>query len=75
MKVIFTKIAKDELEDASDYYEIEPPGLGKRFKNEVKASISRIRQYPKAWAVERGEIRKCLLHTFPYKVLYSIENN
>jgi hypothetical protein len=26
-----------------------------------------------AWSVERGEIRKCLLHKFPYKLLYSIE--
>lgn len=32
----------------------------------------RIAAYPKAWSVERGEIRKCLLHKFPYKLLYSI---
>jgi hypothetical protein len=32
MKVIFNELAKFELEDAIEYYEVEHPGLGKRFK-------------------------------------------
>ncbi|MFQ5835430.1 MAG: type II toxin-antitoxin system RelE/ParE family toxin [bacterium] len=75
VKVILSKLAKLELEDAIAYYEIEYPGLGKKFKQEVKISISRIAQYPEAWSLERGDIRKCLLHKFPYKLLYSIERD
>lgn len=75
MKVIFTKFAKLELEDATSFYELEYPGLGKRFKQEVKKSIKRILEYPKAWSIERSDIRKCLLHKFPYKILYSIEDD
>ena len=54
MRVIFTKLASQELEDAVRYYELEYSGLGRRFKEEV---------------------RKCLLHKFPYKLMYSVEGN
>ncbi len=73
MRILFTEYAKWELEDAVSYYELVHSGLGKRFEVEVKQAVSRIAQYPEAWSVERGEIRKCIMHKFPYKLLYSIE--
>ncbi len=75
MKVIFTRLAKQELDDASLYYEVQLQGLGKRFRAEVKKAAIRISDYPEAWSVEAGEIRRCILPAFPYKLLYSIENN
>ncbi len=67
MKAIFSKYAKQELEDAAHSYELEYEGLGRRFKEEVKKAAIRIAQYPEAWSIERGEVRKCLLHKFSYK--------
>lgn len=75
MRVIFSRIARQELEDASHYYELEYSGLGRRFKEEVRRATLRIAEYPKAWSVERGEVRKCLLHKFPYKLMYSVEED
>jgi plasmid stabilization system protein ParE len=75
MKVIFSEIAKHELEDAETYYELEMQDLGARFKQEVKASIKRILQYPEAWPIDGREIRKCIMKMFPYKIFYSIEND
>ena len=75
MNVIFSKYAQLELVDAIEFYELEYEGLGLRFKEEVKKAAIRISEYPKAWSVERGEIRKYLLHKFPYKLLYSIETD
>ena len=75
MKIIFSKYAKLELEDATHFYELKYEMLGQRFKEEVRQAVIRISQYPKAWTIERGEIRKCLLHKFPYKLLYSVEND
>ena len=75
MKVFFSKYAQQELEDAALFYEFEYAGLGKKFKEEVRKAAIRISEYPKAWSVERGEVRKCLLHKFPYKLLYSIEED
>ena len=75
MRVIFTRIATHELEHAIRFYELEYAGLGHRFKEEVRKAALRIAEYPKAWSIERGEVRKCLLHKFPYKLLYSEEND
>ncbi len=73
MDVVFTELARNELDDAASFYELEFIGLGRQFKAEVKKAAVRVGEYPMLWSVERGEIRKCLLHKFPYKLLYSIE--
>lgn len=75
MKVIFTELALIELSEACQFYEQEFSGLGERFEQEVKRAIKRMIQYPQAWQKERGDIRKCLLHKFPYKILYSLESD
>lgn len=75
MNIELTAIARQELDDAVSWYEHELPELGQRFFSEVKQALVRISSYPEAFTVERNDIRKCLLHTFPYKILYSIEDN
>jgi len=73
MKINILEIARTELDDATLFYELEEPGLGRRFKREVRRAIQRIRAYPQSGPIERGDVRKCLVHTFPYKILYSIQ--
>jgi plasmid stabilization system protein ParE len=75
MKVVFSAYAKQELDDVVRYLELEFEGLGKRFKAEVKKAVKRIAEHPEAWSVERGDVRKCLLHKFPYKLLYAVEED
>lgn len=75
MRVIFTRLARQELEAAVRYYELEYSGLGYMFKEEVRKAALRIAAYPQAWSIERGDVRKCLLHKFPYKLMYSVEDN
>ena len=75
MRVLFSTLAHQELQSAADYLELEFEGLGVSFKAEVKLAAERISRHPRAWSIERGEVRKCLLHRFPYKLLYSIEND
>jgi plasmid stabilization system protein ParE len=74
MKVIFSTLAKQELEDAAHHYELEHECLGRRFKAEVKEAARRIARYPHAWSFHRGEIRKCLLHKFPYKLMHRLKS-
>lgn len=75
MKIIFDKIAKLELEDSAAFYEVQVAGLGRRFREEVKSGLRRIKENPETWPKERGDIKRYLLHTFPYKILYSIEKD
>jgi plasmid stabilization system protein ParE len=75
MKVVFSKFAKSELEDAIAFYELEYPGLGLKFKEEIRKNVNIIKKHLQAWAIERGDIRKSLLHKFPYKIFFSIEKD
>ncbi|MCP4130992.1 MAG: type II toxin-antitoxin system RelE/ParE family toxin [bacterium] len=75
MNIIFDEIAQNELHDTIVFYELEVSGLGEKFREEIKKSIERIINYPEAWSVEIGDVRKYLLHKFPYKILYSIETD
>lgn len=75
MKIKIAKIAQQEFNDAKGFYEIEQAGLGMRFEKEIKNAILRIKQFPYAWPIERNEIRHYLVHKFPYKILYSIQEN
>ena len=74
MKVRILKVAQIEFNEAKEYYEIEQADLGNRFEEEIEIGIERIKQYPLAWPIERPNIRRYLLHCFPYKILYSIQN-
>ena len=75
MRIVFSEYASMELKDGVIFYETHFPGLGKVFKTEVKKAVQRIAEYPTAWSTETKQIRKYLLHKFPYKLLYSIEDD
>ncbi len=73
MKIEFLPEAKAELDEAIEYYELQVKGLGATFKSVAKSTIKRISTFPTAWSVVCPDIRKCIMHKFPYTVLYSIE--
>ena len=75
MNIEFDELANAELNDAIEHYELEVKNLGIKFKEEVKHGLRRIKEFPEAWAVEEGDVRRYLLHKFPYKILYSVEES
>jgi len=73
MTFSFHPEAEKEFLEAINYYENRERGLGYDFAIEVFATIQNIVIYPTAWpALEEG-VRRCLVHRFPYGVIYSIE--
>lgn len=74
MRVIFTVLAKQELRSVR-FYELEYSGLGRKLKEEVRKAALRIAGIPEGWSIARGNVRKCLLHMFPYKPLYAVDEN
>lgn len=65
--------ADEEFIKAVAYYEECESGLGLDFSREVYACIQNAIDYPTMWPEIEKEIRRCLVHRFPYGVLYSIE--
>lgn len=74
MTFSFHPEAEEEFNKAIDYYEDIEPGLGYDFALEVYSTVRRSVEFPKAWAVLEGEIRRSLVRRFPYGVLYSEEH-
>lgn len=75
MKIEILGIAESELDESIQYYEIQQKGLGKRFYSDFKNTLVRIQKFPKANQIIISDIRRCLLKTFPYSIVYEIINN
>lgn len=75
MRVQFTLLARNELDDSIAYYELQHPGLGVRFKKEVRAAIGRILEFPDSFPAVKGSVRKAFVRAFPYKILFSVERS
>jgi len=73
MTFSFHPEAEREFCEAIEYYEECEPGLGCDFFLEVRSTIRNITDYPEAWPLQEGDVRRCLTNRFPYGVLYSIE--
>ena len=69
------EIARLEFNEAKEFYEIEQTGLGAKFENEIKNGLLHIKQFPQAWPPERKETRRYLVRKFPYKIIYSIQED
>lgn len=75
MRFFFHPEAAKEFNEAIDYYEGIEPGLGYDFALEVHSTITRSIDFPKAWALLEGDVRRSLVHRFPYGILYSDEKD
>ena len=66
--------ARQEASAAVAYYGGINQELGVGFVAELENSIERILRMPQAWAKHIGSARRCLLHRFPYGIVYQIES-
>ena len=71
MKMVIGAAAKRELDEGVAWYEDQLPGLGKRFAREVNATVSRILIFPNALSELDKGLRRALVKTFPYGVIYA----
>ena len=75
MTYTFHPEARLEYLEAVQYYEQRRGGLGAGFTIEVEAAIERILEAPTRWPVLEQDVRRCLTHTFPYGILYTVEGD
>jgi len=73
MNFSFHPEAEIEFNKSIDYYEEIESGLGYDSALEVYSTIKRSVEFPDAWTVLEGEIRRSLVKRFPYGILYSKE--
>ena len=64
----------EELWAAASYYESCQPSLGEAFLDEIAFGFDRILQFPSSGEIIIENIRRSLLHRFPYALVYRVEN-
>lgn len=60
---------------AAKYYESQQEALGGRFLAHAQDAINRIVLHPRLYPVVDLDVRRCLLRTFPFGVLFRIRKD
>jgi plasmid stabilization system protein ParE len=72
MKVEFHPSTVDDVNEAAAHYGRARPGLDAEFRAEIDAVIQRVARNPMQFPVVEAQIRRCLVHRFPYSVLFRV---
>lgn len=75
MRFEFHPEALAEYKDAARYYVGCQEGLELRFMDCVEAAIRRLCSNPDHFRRFEGDVRRCLVHIFPYAVLFAVEDD
>jgi plasmid stabilization system protein ParE len=75
VEIRLLKAAQTELDEAFIYYEDQLRGLGYEFTDEIFSTLKRIKQNPTSWASFSKRTRRCLVHRFPYGIIYQISES
>ena len=72
MKVIILDCAEQDLVDGVSFYEAREPGVGDYFLDSLSADIESLAWYAGIHH-KVGRYYRCLAHTFPYAIYYTID--
>ena len=75
MTLKISQLAFFEIEDAKEYYNLQNPTLGDTFKNDVKKTIENIKNFPNLYPNITNDLKRTVLHRFPYSIFYAITDN
>ena len=71
----FLSPAEEEMTQAALYYEAASSRLGRDFLDDVQKAIDRLRNFPQVGELVDSDLRRTLLHRFPFSIIYSQEEN
>jgi len=64
-----------EIEDAKEYYNLQQNNLGDTFKSDLKNSIENIKNFPNLYPNITNDMKRCILHRFPYSIFYTLKQD
>jgi plasmid stabilization system protein ParE len=74
LKISYHEKARDELAESGRFYSSQSLELGNLFFETFDRAVTDIRQFPRRFPKVEDDIRRCLLHKFPFGICYRIEN-
>lgn len=72
MRCEFAQAAREEFLNSVEYYELQQPGLGLAFSDQVRATVERILEFPDGWTPLDSISHRCLVRQFPYALIYTV---
>lgn len=73
-QIIIRPEAESDIKDAYEWYEAQRKGLGENFLLCIEEALSRVSRNPATYSVVYKEVRRVLIHRFPFGVFF-IESN
>ena len=73
MKARLAPEAEQDADDAIAWYDLKSAALGDEFLRRVNKCIQSIERYPEMFPRVYRKMRRALVETFPYQVLYEID--
>jgi plasmid stabilization system protein ParE len=74
-KIIFSKNAEIDIEQAVIYYDEQQKDLAKRFIEEVQKTLDNIKTNPYYARVRYADIRCAIVNIFPFLIHYNIQED
>jgi len=68
--VWFNPSSEQEMIHAASWYEAQEANLGMRFLTSIQEAVNRIECTPRLFPLLEGDVRRCLVRTFPFGVLF-----
>lgn len=75
MRLEFHPQAELEFIEEAAYYELQVPGLGRRFENEVRRATDLLLEQPEIGHPADPDLRKFVLNRFPFTLYYSVASD
>ncbi len=75
MNIRFLTMAETEVDNAVSWYQEQTEDQSLNFLNELDRAVQVVRAYPHLAAEIEPDIRRFLLHRFPYSLIYGIEED
>jgi plasmid stabilization system protein ParE len=73
LALIVTPEAESDILDGYLWYEEKQSGLGIRFLDEIEQTLARIAPNPLQYQEVEPDIRRAVVHTFPYLAFYTFD--
>ena len=74
-KPIVRPRARLQIAEATDWYDSQTTGLGEDFLHAFENTLESICRNPYQYEVLRGDLRRAVLHRFPYLVIYAVSED
>jgi hypothetical protein len=72
-QILFTAASAAHIKKITDWYNRQSPGLGNRFKPNLRKRLEQIREHPFTPSFRYDNVRFCIPDKFPYAAHYTVD--